>query len=213
MNELKEWIITIVIAGVIWYAFEGCENKSKEEKKEEPVYLQWEPTPASQNSYTSSQSTSYTSPSTSYNDDWEPEIVEEEEESKDYYTYTYTSTTSFNTSNSNEEEDKYDNYEETSSCLDGEIVYEGDDDYYIVETRSGYTILERRSGGSLYEGDRIRGELHNYGTTYIIKKNTDREVRVYIEEYMLSDDRAIEWMGDHDHLDSSDQDVYDAQND
>ena len=210
MDEIGGWIISICIAGTIWFGIQRCEDKPTEEE-EEPVYTQWQPTP--QNSYTSSQSTSYTTPSTSsYNDDWEPEIVVEEEEPKDYYTYTYTSTTSFNTSNSNEEEDKYDNYEETSSCLDGEIVYEGDDDYYIVETRSGYTILQRYSGWSLYEGDRIRGKLHNYGFTYIIKKNTNTEFRVYIEDYMLSERKAVEWMGDHDHLDSSDQDAYDAQN-
>ena len=29
----------------------------------------------------------------------------------------------------------YSNYEETDNCVEGVVVYEGDDDYYIVETR------------------------------------------------------------------------------
>ena len=76
MDEIGGWIISICIAGAIWFGIQRCEDKPTEEE-EEPVYTQWQPTP--QNSYTSSQSTSYTTPSTSsYNDDWEPEIVEEE---------------------------------------------------------------------------------------------------------------------------------------
>lgn len=104
------------------------------------------------------------------------------------------------------------NYEETNDCVEGVVVYEGDDDYYIVETRKGYTILERRSG-SLSEGHKVRGELNRYGNKYLINRNRDSEVKVYIEDYALSDDDALEWMGKNDHLKSDDQRAYDADND
>ena len=210
MDELKEWIICGIIGLGIYFGIEAWENKDKEDTTIESSY-----TP-SQSSYTSSQP-SYTNPSSNANIDWEPIIDETEPQTSSRtntpeYTYSYSYSSSIGGSN-NGTSNKYDNYEETSRCLDGEIVYEGDDDYYIVETRSGYTILERRSGEALYEGDRIRGELHNYGTTYIIKKNTDREIRVYIEDYMLSDNKALEWMGEHNHLKGRDQDTYDYEND
>ena len=105
----------------------------------------------------------------------------------------------------------YSNYEETDDCVEGVVVYEGDDDYYIVETRRGYTVLERRSG-SLWEGHKVRGELNRYGTKYLINRNRDAEVRVYIEEYALSEDDALEWMGKNDHLKDDDQEIYDANN-
>ena len=105
----------------------------------------------------------------------------------------------------------YSNYEETDNCLEGVVVYEGDDDYYIVETRRGYTVLERRYG-ILYEGHRVRGELNRYGTKYLINRNRESEVRVYIEDYALSEDDALEWMGENDHLKYDDQRAYDANN-
>ena len=105
----------------------------------------------------------------------------------------------------------YYNYEETSDCVEGVVVYEGDDDYYIVETRRGYTVLERRYG-SLYEGHKVRGELNRSGTKYLINRNRDSEVRVCIEDYALSEDDAIEWMGENDHLKYDDQRAYDANN-
>lgn len=106
----------------------------------------------------------------------------------------------------------FSNYEETNDCVEGVVVYEGDDDYYIVETRKGYTILERYSG-RLDEGDKVRGELNRYNFKYLINRNKDSEVRVYIEDYMLSKDRALEWMGEKDHLKSRDQEVYDYNKD
>ena len=101
------------------------------------------------------------------------------------------------------------NYEETDACVEGVVVYEGTGDYYIVETRRGYTILERYSG-RLDEGDKVRGELNKYNFKYLINKNKKSEVRVYIEDYMLSDDNALEWLGEHDHLKYDDQRAYDA---
>lgn len=103
----------------------------------------------------------------------------------------------------------YSHYEETSNCVEGVVVYEGDDDYYIVETSLGYTVLEVYSG-ILYEGDKVRGELNKYNFKYLINRNRKKEVKVYIEDFMLSDDDAIEWLGEHDHLDDDDQEVYDA---
>ena len=105
----------------------------------------------------------------------------------------------------------YSNYEETDNCVEGVVVYEGDDDYYIVETRKGFTVLERYSG-RLDEGDKVRGELNQYNFKYLINRNRSSEVKVYIEDYMLSDDDAVEWLGKNNHLKSGDQRAYDANN-
>ena len=91
------------------------------------------------------------------------------------------------------------------------VVYEGDDDYYIVETRRGFTVLEVYSG-ILYEGNKVKGELNKYGFKYLVNRNRDSEVKVYIEDFMLSDDDALEWLGENDHLDDDDQRAYDANN-
>lgn len=102
------------------------------------------------------------------------------------------------------------NYEETDDCVEGVVVYEGEGDCYIVETRRGYTVLERYNG-RLDEGDKVRGELNRYNFKYLYNRNNDSEVKVYIEDYMLSEDSALEWMGDNDHLKSDDQEAYDSK--
>jgi len=105
----------------------------------------------------------------------------------------------------------YSNYEETDYCVEGVVVYEGNNDYYLVETRKGYTVLERYSG-RLYEGDKVRGELNKYNFKYLINRNGNSEVKVYIDDYMLSDDAALEWLGKNKHLKSDDQRAYEANN-
>lgn len=136
----------------------------------------------------------------------------EEETDYEYPSNDDTSDDSYSFSSTQEERSKYDNYEETSSCVDGIVVYEGRSDYFIVETQRGYTVLETH-GGFLSNGDRIRGELNSYNFKYIIKTRSDSEVRVYIEDYMLSKDRAVEWLGRHNKLKYSDQEIYDNNND
>ena len=106
---------------------------------------------------------------------------------------------------------QFSNFEPSSSDKKGVVVYEGQGDYYIIETTSGYIIAERYSG-MLYEDHTIYGPLHSYGFKYCIDLNRDSEVKLYIEDYMLSQDRAIEWMGEHNHLKYYDQSRYDEAN-
>lgn len=134
------------------------------------------------------------------------EVVVDDVEPQQYSTTESNSFFTEDTDNSS----RYYNYEETPNCVDGVVVYEGSGDYYIVETRRGYTVLETYRG-FLSEGDNVRGELNRYGFKYIIKKRSDREVRVYIEDFMLSDRSAVEWLGDHDKLNYRDQKIYDQQ--
>ena len=103
------------------------------------------------------------------------------------------------------------NYKETNDCEEGVVVYEGRGCYYIVETRKGYTVLEDYSG-SLYEDAMLRGELNQYNYKYIINRNGNQEIKVYIYDYMLSGEKALNWLGEHGKLKSKDQNVYDANN-
>jgi hypothetical protein len=69
-------------------------------------------------------------------------------------------------------------------------------DKMIFETRSGYVLAEQYSGTFL-EGWRVYGSLHSYGFKNVKVNNND--ARIYIEDYMASKDKAIEWcFGDED---------------
>ena len=103
------------------------------------------------------------------------------------------------------------NYVETSQCVEGEVVYEGNNDYYIIITQKGCTIVERYSG-RLDEGDKVRGELNKYKWTYIYNRKKKQEVKIYIEDYMLSERNSLMWMGKNKHLKSEDQKRFDSIN-
>lgn len=138
-------------------------------------------------------------------DDENDEDVEQND--NDESDYTPSSTNYYESSGRSQ----FNNYEENSNCVNGAVVYEGTGDYYVIETQVGYTIAETYIGW-LSEGDKVRGELNRYGFKYLIK-NRSNEVRVYIEDFMLSKESSIKWMGEHHKLKSRDQSDYDAPDD
>ena len=146
----------------------------------------------------------------------EPTEITPTESSTDFVPVITTSTTentypTYSEESNHNNRRQYSNYEETDDCVDGVVVYEGSDDYYIIETRRGLTVCETYPGW-LSKGDKVRGELNKYNFKYILNKNRDSEVKIYIEDYMLSEESALKWLGEHDHLKSSDQDYYDSNN-
>lgn len=104
----------------------------------------------------------------------------------------------------------YDNYKETSGCVNGTVVYEGKGDYYIIETTRGFTITELFKG-RLDEDDKVRGELNSFNFKYILNQSRSREARVYIEDYKLTYNQAFNWLGEKNKLKSDDQNTYDEQ--
>lgn len=65
-------------------------------------------------------------------------------------------------------------------------------DYAMVDTPSGYSIIERYSGESLNKGDEIAGDLNSYGFTDVYHISSDSETHVWVDDYMLSKSRAME---------------------
>ena len=75
----------------------------------------------------------------------------------------------------------------------GVVVYHKSDcDYYIVETPTGYALLEWFGGNDPDEGDILVGDYENYGMKTIYNLTADAETRVWVEDYWLSKDGVIE---------------------
>jgi len=90
----------------------------------------------------------------------------------------------------------------------GEIIYEGKSDYYIVSTCGELSIVEFYSGYG-NDGDIIYGDINKYGFTYVYVGNNTSKSKIYIEDYGLSTEKAVEWMGEHGYLKYSDQEAWD----
>lgn len=70
-------------------------------------------------------------------------------------------------------------------------------DYYAIDDSAGdYTIAEWYGGITPYEGDSIIGELHSYGFKDLYDINRNSSTHVWLEDWLLSEDRATEILVD-----------------
>jgi hypothetical protein len=69
-------------------------------------------------------------------------------------------------------------------------------DYFLVETKSGYDLLEWYSGDDPDEGDTIAGKFESYGFHDVVDTTADDTLRVYTEDYQLSKSDALEKLVD-----------------
>ena len=69
-------------------------------------------------------------------------------------------------------------------------------DYYVVETNMGYAILEWFGGNDPSTGDVLVGDYESYGMKDIHNLTVDSESRVWVEDYFLSKNRALEKLQD-----------------
>lgn len=82
---------------------------------------------------------------------------------------------------------------EAAIAAKGAVAYKKSGcDYFIAETVSGYVLLEWYGGNDPDEGDIIVGNFESYGFKDIYNLTADSELRVWVEDYMLSKSSVIE---------------------
>lgn len=85
----------------------------------------------------------------------------------------------------------------TGLSSQGEVVYRVSGcDYFIVETYSGYAVLEWYGGSDPDKGDNLAGSFESYGMKTIFNTDRDTELRVWVEDYYLSKTSALEKLMD-----------------
>ena len=65
-------------------------------------------------------------------------------------------------------------------------------DWFLAEDASGFVLMEWYGGNDPDKGDSLVGELHSFGMKTIFNLRSDSEVRVWIEDFMLSKESALE---------------------
>jgi len=65
-------------------------------------------------------------------------------------------------------------------------------DYYVVATRTGYAVLEWFGGYDPDEGDVLVGAFEEYGMHDIHDETVDEETTVWVEDYWLSKEDALD---------------------
>lgn len=77
---------------------------------------------------------------------------------------------------------------------DGNVVYEGKSDYYIVRVRSYFVILQWQSGPYISKGDSIYGNLLTKYYQDITVNNFPKDTRVYIIGYWNNLEDCFNWL-------------------
>ena len=79
----------------------------------------------------------------------------------------------------------------------GTVVYkQGGCDYFVVETSSGFDVLEWYGGYDPDKGDLLVGKFHEYGMKEIYDQTSDSSLKIWVEDYDLSKESALEKMVD-----------------
>lgn len=75
----------------------------------------------------------------------------------------------------------------------GTVKYtSGSCSWYLVETPSGFSLLEWFGGNTPSKGDVIVGDYESYGMKKLYNLTRDSETKVWVDNYWLSKDSAIE---------------------
>jgi hypothetical protein len=69
-------------------------------------------------------------------------------------------------------------------------------DYFLVQTRGGFDLLEWYGDYDPDKGDTLVGRYEEYGFHNILDETVDETTRVYTEEYWLSKSDALEQLTD-----------------
>jgi hypothetical protein len=64
-------------------------------------------------------------------------------------------------------------------------------DYYIVETKKGFALLEWYGGNDPDVGDTIVGDFEKYGMKTVHNLTRDKETKGWVEDFWLSKEDAI----------------------
>jgi len=64
--------------------------------------------------------------------------------------------------------------------------------WYLVETLNGFALLEWFGGNTPSKGDVIVGDYESFGMKKLYNLTRDRETKVWVDNYWLSKDSAME---------------------
>lgn len=74
---------------------------------------------------------------------------------------------------------------------------QGTCDYFIVESSRGYDVLEWFGGHDPDKGDILAGPFESYGMKDVYDETADANIRVWVEDYDLTKEDALEKLVEH----------------
>jgi hypothetical protein len=81
----------------------------------------------------------------------------------------------------------------TAMAARGEVVHRiSGCDYLVVETRTGYAVLEWFGGNDPDKGDMIVGNFESFGFKDVLNETSEAAIHIWVEDFALSKASALE---------------------
>jgi len=77
------------------------------------------------------------------------------------------------------------------------VVNQTSCDYFIVETKLGYALLEWYGGHEADTGDFIVGSFEQYGMKDVYDTTADSSIHVWVEDFWMDKEDVVEKYRDH----------------
>lgn len=81
----------------------------------------------------------------------------------------------------------------TALASKGVVVF-SEKSHYVVFTNLGYSVMEWYGGLEPFEDNVVAGNLEQFGFQNIYNLTMDNEFKVYIDDWGMSKQQAVEWL-------------------
>ena len=98
--------------------------------------------------------------------------------------------------NYNGESPSYSAYS-TERGVEGTVVEEGDNEWFVIKTSAQYVVIEAQGVGNFRINDKVYGDFHGFQGRNIYNASQNRDYKAWVEGYFSAYNDAVEYMKDH----------------
>ncbi len=86
----------------------------------------------------------------------------------------------------------------TERGVEGTVVEEGDNEWFVIETSAQYVVIEAQGVGNFRINDKVYGDFYGFQGRSIYNETQGREYKAWVEGYFSDYNDAVEYMKDND---------------
>ena len=85
----------------------------------------------------------------------------------------------------------------TERGVEGTVVEEGDNEWFVIKTSAQYVVIEAQGVGNFRINDKVYGDFHGFQGRNIYNASQNRDYKAWVEGYFSAYNDAVEYMKDH----------------
>ncbi len=86
----------------------------------------------------------------------------------------------------------------TERGVEGTVVEEGDNEWFVIKTSAQYVVIEAQGVGNFRINDKVYGDFYGFQCRSIYNETQGREYKAWVEGYFSGYNDAVEYMKSND---------------